>query len=32
MGITCVAESPEDADALYQELTAALVGPQPSIP
>jgi hypothetical protein len=32
MGITCVADSAEDADALYQELTAALVGPEPSIP
>ena len=30
MGMTCIADSPEDADALYQELTAALVGP--SIP
>jgi hypothetical protein len=32
MGVTCIADSPEEADALYQELTAALVGPEPSIP
>jgi hypothetical protein len=32
MGITCIADSPADADALYQELTAALVGPELSIP
>jgi hypothetical protein len=31
MGMTCVADSAEDADALYQELTAALVGPEPPI-
>jgi hypothetical protein len=27
MGVTCIADSPEDADALYQEVSAALVGP-----
>jgi len=32
MGMTCVADSPEDAEALYREVTAALVGPEPSIP
>jgi len=32
MGMTCVADTAEDADALYEELTAALVGPGPSIP
>ena len=32
MGMTCIADSPDDADALYEELTAVLVGPQPSIP
>ena len=28
MGITCIADSPEDADALYEEVTAALVSPR----
>jgi hypothetical protein len=28
MGVTCIADSPEDADALYEEVTAALVRPR----
>jgi hypothetical protein len=28
MGMTCIADSAEDADALYEELTAALVSPR----
>jgi len=32
MGMTCIADSPEDADALYRELNAVLVGPEPSVP
>jgi hypothetical protein len=27
MGVTCIADSSEDAEALYQEVSAALVGP-----
>jgi hypothetical protein len=32
MGMTCIADSPEEADALDEELTAALVGSQASVP
>src|SRR4051794_5047327 len=32
MGTTCIADSPEDAEALYEELTVVLVGAQPSVP
>jgi hypothetical protein len=32
MGMTCIADSPEEADALYGELTAVLVGTEPSVP
>jgi hypothetical protein len=32
MGMTCIADSPEDAQAHYQELSAVLVGSQPSVP
>jgi hypothetical protein len=28
MGMTCVADSPDDAESLYEELTAALVSPR----
>jgi hypothetical protein len=27
MGVTCIADSPEEANALYEDVSALLVGP-----